>query len=280
MKDCSREIERLQAELDSAEALVIGVGAGMSASAGFDYSGDRFEKVFSDFHRKYGITDMYSGGFYDFPSLEEYWAWWSRMIWLNRYCEEVGKPYSDLVSLVGGKDYFIITTNVDHQLQKAGVDRKRLFYTQGDYGLFQCSVPCHHKTYDNEREVRRMVDQQRDMRIPSELVPLCPVCGRPMTTNLRIDERFVQDEGWYEASSRYNDFLSAHRRGHVLFLELGVGMNTPGIIKLPFWQMVEHNHKASYCCVNLAGAYAPGQIASRSIVVDVDIALVLSSLRR
>ena len=190
---------------------------------------------------------MYSGGFYPFPSIEEYWAWWSRMIWINRYECGVGKPYSDLLSLVRNKDYFIITTNVDHQFQRAGFDKKRLFYTQGDYGLFQCSEPCHQKTYDNEDAIRKMIDEQSNMKIPSSLIPLCPVCGKPLTTNLRIDDRFVQDDGWYAAASCYEDFLRRHKGMHVLFLELGVGMNTPGIIKYPFWRMVMENENAIYC---------------------------------
>ena len=179
MKDFSENIKKLGNELRTADAIVIGIGAGMSAASGFDYSGERFEKTFGDFQRKYGISDMYSGGFYPFPSLEEYWAWWSRMIWINRYTDEVGRPYSDLLSIVCDKDYFIITTNVDHQAQKAGFDKKRLFYTQGDYGLFQCSGPCHQKTYDNKEIIRKMLDEQEDMRIPSKLIPHCPGSEAP-----------------------------------------------------------------------------------------------------
>ena len=278
MKSFSANADRLEEVLASADAILIGIGAGMSASSGFDYSGRRFEEVFGDFHEKYGITDMYSGGFYPFPCQEEYWAWWSRAIWINRYCDEVGRPYSDLLSLVRDKDCFIITTNVDHQVQKAGFDKNRLFYTQGDYGLFQCSVPCHQKTYDNKNEIRRMLDEQNGMRIPSELIPLCPVCGKPMTENLRIDDSFVQDDGWYAASSRYRSFLSRHRHARVLFLELGVGMNTPGIIKFPFWQMAAGNPRSSYVCINLDGAYAPAEIAGRSITINEDIGEVLSAL--
>ena len=143
MKGSSENIRELEEKIESADMIVIGIGSGMSSASGFDYSGERFERCFSDFHERYGITDMYSGGFYPFPSAEEYWAWWSRMIWLNRYEAGIGKPYLDLLSIVRDKEYFIITTNVDHQLQKAGFDKKRLFYTQGDYGLFQCSLPCH-----------------------------------------------------------------------------------------------------------------------------------------
>lgn len=223
----SAQIEKLQEEMETADAIVIGAGAGMSTSAGFAYDGERFEQNFADFKRKYGIQDMYSGGFYPYDTLEEYWAWWSRQIMVNRYEAGVGQPYHDLLKLVKGKDYFVLTTNVDHQFQLAGFDKKRLFYTQGDYGLWQCSKPCHQKTYDNEEIVRQMVAEQKDMKIPTELIPRCPVCGAPMTMNLRCDMSFVQDEGWYAASNRYADFIRRHQGLHILFFELGVGGNTP-----------------------------------------------------
>ena len=242
----SEQIERLKQALDCADAVVIGAGAGLSASAGLTYSDERFEQYFKDFADKYGIRDMYSGGFYPFESLEEYWAWWSRHIMVNRY-EPAPKPvYDNLLKLVEGKDYFVLTTNVDHQFQLAGFDKKRLFYTQGDYGLWQCSEPCHQRTYDNEETVRRMFAEQRDMKVPSELVPRCPVCGRPMTMNLRADDTFVQDEGWYQAQSRYQDFLRRHDGLRVVFLELGVGGNTPVIIKYPFWKMTVQNPQAGH----------------------------------
>lgn len=271
----SEQIEKLKQELETADAIVIGAGAGLSASAGLSYEGERFEKIFADFHKKYGIRDMYSGGFYPFDTLEEYWAWWSRQIMVNRYEAEVGKPYRELLELVKDKDYFILTTNVDHQFQRAGFDKKRLFYTQGDYGLWQCSKPCHQKTYDNEELVRQMVKQQKDMKIPSELIPKCPVCGAPMTMNLRCDMTFIQDEGWYAASGRYDDFIRRHQGTHILFLELGVGSNTPVIIKYPFWQMTAKNPKAVYACVNYGEAVCPKEIARQSICLDADIQQVI-----
>ena len=274
----SAQLEKLKQELDTADAVVIGAGAGMSTSAGFSYSGERFQQYFSDFEAKYGFHDMYSGGFYPYDTLEEYWAWWSRMILVNRYEAGVGKPYRDLLELVKDKDYFVITTNVDHQFQLAGFDKKRLFYTQGDYGLWQCSKPCHQKTYDNEEAVRQMVARQKDGKIPSQLIPRCPVCGAPMTMNLRCDMTFVQDDGWYAASGRYEDFLRRHEGMHLLLLELGVGANTPVIIKYPFWRMTHENPTAVYACVNLGEAYAPREIAPRSICIDADIDSVLRSL--
>ena len=276
----SEQIERLKQEIKSADAVVIGAGAGMSTSAGFSYSGERFQQYFSDFEAKYGFHDMYSGGFYPYDTLEEYWAWWSRMILVNRYEAGVGKPYRDLLELVKDKDYFVITTNVDHQFQLAGFDKKRLFYTQGDYGLWQCSKPCHQKTYDNEEAVRQMVARQKDGKIPSQLIPRCPVCGAPMTMNLRCDMTFVQDDGWYAASGRYEDFLRRHEGMHLLLLELGVGANTPVIIKYPFWQMTAKNPKAVYACVNFGEAICPREIAEQSICLDRDIKTALGDLRQ
>lgn len=274
----SDNINRLKEKIETADAILIGAGAGLSASAGLAYSGERFNKYFSDFKEKYGIEDMYSGGFYPYESLEEYWAWWSRHILINRYDVEVGQPYSDLLTLVKGKDYFVLTTNVDHQFQLAGFDKKRLFYTQGDYGLWQCSKACHNKTYDNEDIVRKMTAEQQNMKIPSELIPKCPVCGAPMTMNLRRDDSFAQDEGWYKAAERYGDFVRRHRDLNVLFLELGVGANTPAIIKYPFWQMTAQNKNAVYACVNLGMAAAPLETEKQSICIDADIGDVLTKL--
>lgn len=273
------QTEKLKQEIETADAIVIGAGAGLSASAGMSYSGERFEKNFADFHEKYGIQDMYSGGFYPYDTLEEYWAWWSRHILINRYEAGVGKPYCDLLKFVKDKDYFVLTTNVDHQFQLARFDKKRLFYTQGDYGLWQCSKPCHQKTYDNEQAVRRMAAEQRDMKIPTELIPRCPVCGAPMTMNLRVDTSFVEDDGWHAASERYSDFIHKHETAHVLFLELGVGLNTPGIIKYPFWQLTYQNLKATYVCINFGETSVPREIANRSICIDADIGEMLNKLK-
>lgn len=274
----SEQIQKLKNEMETADAIVIGAGAGMSASAGMSYGGERFEKYFSDFRKKYGIRDMYSGGFYPYDTLEEYWAWWSRHIFINRYDAGIGKPYTDLLELIKDRDYFVLTTNVDHQFQLAGFDKKRLFYTQGDYGLWQCSKACHNKTYDNEETVRRMVVRQKDMKVPSELIPKCPVCGAPMTMNLRCDHSFVQDEGWYGASKRYDDFIRRHKNLHILFWELGVGGNTPGIIKYPFWQIAAENPKATYACINAKEAYAPKEIRGRSICIQADIGEALKRI--
>ena len=276
---CLDNIKRLRKEIETADAILIGAGAGMSSSAGLTYSGERFFRYFSDFHQKYGINDIYSGGFYPYNTLEEYWAWWSRHIYYNRYDLPAGKPYMDLLELVKDKDYFVLTTNVDHQFQLAGFDKKRLFYTQGDYGLWQCSKPCHQKTYDNEETVRKMIAEQKDMRIPTELIPKCPVCGMPMTMNLRSDDTFVQDEGWYAAANRYSDFTRRHENMHILYIELGVGANTPMIIKYPFWQMTAKNPKAVYACINNGEAFCPCDIERQAICIDADIKKVISDIR-
>ena len=277
-KNDPAEIDRLKKEIETADAIVIGAGAGLSTAAGFTYSGARLQEYFGDFAEKYGFRDMYSGGFYPFATPEEKWAYWSRYIYINRYMDVDNGTYKRLFELVKDKDYFVITTNVDHQFQKAGFDKQRLFYTQGDYGLWQCSVPCHQKTYDNEETVRAMFAQQKNMRVPSELVPHCPVCGKPMSMNLRADDTFVEDDGWHRAAERYDDFIQTHEGQHILFLELGVGMNTPAIIKFPFWKMTYANPNAVYACLNFGEAYVPDEIAGQSICMDADICEVLNDL--
>lgn len=271
----SLKIEQLRHAIDAADAVVIGAGAGLSTSAGFVYSGERFEQYFSDFIEKYGFRDMYSAGFYPFSTPEEYWAYWSRYVYINRYLDPPKPVYDDLLELVQDKNYFVITTNVDHCFQKTGFDKQRLFYTQGDYGLFQCSEPCCQETWDNEDVILQMMEQQRDMRVPSELLPVCPHCGKPLTMNLRADDRFVQDAGWQQAAKRYDAFLQSTKGRRVLFLELGVGYNTPVIIKFPFWRMTAANRKATYACVNYGEAAAPKDILRQSICIDGDIGDVL-----
>ena len=291
----SDNIQKLKQAIDEAETIVIGAGAGLSTSAGFIYSGERFEKYFSDFGKKYGYEDMYAGGFYPYETPEEKWAFWSRNIFVNRYMDAPKPVYDHLLELVKNKDYFVITTNVDHCFQKAGFDKERLFYTQGDYGLFQCSEPCTPVTYDNEEMVRSMILSQGweiaennelvlpegrtlAMTIPSDLVPKCPNCGKPLTMNLRSDDTFVEDEGWDRAAQRYNQFLRA-RNGKVLFLELGVGYNTPSIIKYPFWQMTANNPDAIYACINYGEAIYPEEIQAQAIGIDSDIGQAIEDLR-
>lgn len=291
----SEQINKLKAEIETADAIVIGAGAGLSTAAGYSYSGERFDKYFADFRDKYGIKDMYSGGFYPFPNMETFWAWWARHIYINRYDQPQNAVYTNLLNLVKNKNYFVITTNVDHQFQLAGFEKKRLFYMQGDYGLWQCRKGCKQITVDNEKQVREMLIatgfiqenngkyEIRDcsnwkMEIPTALIPLCSDCDEPMTMNLRCDDSFVQDDGWYAAKNRYDNFIKQHEKLHILYLELGVGANTPVWIKYPFWQQTLKNPQAIYACVNYREAYVPAAINTQSICIDADIADILARL--
>ena len=274
----SAQVDKLRAALAMADAVVVGAGAGLSTAAGYTYSGPRFSRLFGDFTARYGFSDMYSGGFYPYDTLEEHWAFWSRYIMCNRYDPIPGRVYQQLLDLLRNRDYFVLTTNVDHCFQRAGFDKQRLFYTQGDYGLFQCSRPCCQETWDNEDVIRAMVDQQSDLRIPSELVPHCPHCGAPATMNLRSDGTFVEDEGWHKAAARYSEFLRRHEGMRTLYLEIGVGGNTPGIIKYPFWQMTAANPRATYACVNLGEACAPRELEHQSILIDASADEVIAQL--
>ena len=271
-------IEELKKIIDEAEAIVIGAGAGLSTAAGLIYDGPTFIKYFSDIHDKYGYTDMYSAGFHNFKTSEEKWGYWSRFIYLQRYKEGAKPLYKDLLKILKDKNYFVITTNVDHQFQLSGFDKSRLFYTQGDYGLFQCSKPCHNKTYDNEQIVSDMLNNLKDGLIPTNLIPKCPICGEEMSMNLRSDETFVEDEGWIKASERYFKFINDNKDKRILFLELGVGFNTPGIIKYPFMQMTYSFKDAYYVCINKGNNYLPKEVKNKSLVINDDINKIIEKL--
>ena len=291
----NEKVMQLKERLRQADAVIIGAGAGLSTAAGFVYAGERFERYFSDFSRKYGFRDMYSGGFYPYPAQEEFWAYWSRYIWINRYMDAPKSTYENLFRLVREKDCFVLTTNVDHCFQKAGFDKKRLFYTQGDYGLFQCSKPCCKKTWDNEAMIQNLVLSQGfiigahnelllpegktvSMTVPSDLLPICPNCGRPMTMNLRSNDKFVEDEGWQAAAAEYETWMTAHQREKIVFLEIGVGYNTPGIIKYNFWQQVYQNPEATYACLNMEDSRIPKEIADQSILISGDSDQIIRNL--
>ncbi len=292
---CLDNIEKLKKALKEADAVVIGAGAGLSTSAGFTYSGERFREYFSDFEEEYGFHDMYSGGFRVMQLEPEVsWAYWARNIYINRYMDAPKPVYKRIMELVKDKDHFVLTTNVDHCFQKAGADKERLFYTQGDDGLFQSVNPEIMKTYDNEEWVMKAMEAQGfvkddagdlqipdsgiiQMRIPSELIPKCPDDGSDVCMNLRADDSFVEDEGWHQAAERYENFLDT-RKGKILFLELGVGYNTPGIIKYPFWKMTAKNPEAVYACINYGEAVCPDEIKEQSICIDGDIGTVIEDL--
>lgn len=237
----SDRINKLRLLLESAECILIGGGSGLSSAAGLTYSGQRFTENFGDFIKKYDLTDMYSAGFYPFRTQEEKWAYWSRHILLNRWLPPALPLYQRLFELVKDKDYFVITTNVDAQFYKAGFAPERIFAVQGDYGKLQCAKGCHDGLYDNESLVRQMAAEQKDCRIPSSLVPECPVCGGDMEVNIRKDAYFVQDKTWYAAEGRYEDFCGKACGKRTVLLELGVGYNTPTIIRFPFERMVYEN---------------------------------------
>ena len=274
-----KDIARLREMIQTAEAIIIGAGAGLSTSAGFSYSGRRFKENFPDFIAKYGFSDMYSAGFYPYETLEEHWAYWSRYIFINRYQNPPKPVYQSLFHLVQSKDYFVLTTNVDHCFQKAGFDKKRLFYTQGDYGLLQCPTPCCNETFDNEDIIKQMYKSQSNMKIPTELIPLCPHCKKPLTTNLRCDNSFAQDEGWHNAAERYDNFLRTRKGQNIVFLELGVGYNTPAIIKYPFWRIVSGNKNSIYVCINKCESVCPEEIEKQSICLDEDIYKVIKDIK-
>ncbi|MBQ8092599.1 MAG: Sir2 silent information regulator family NAD-dependent deacetylase [Clostridia bacterium] len=288
-------LEKLRDVLSQADTVLIGAGAGLSTSAGFVYTGERLERYFGDFVRQYRFRDMYSGGFYPFDTPEEHWAYWSRYIFINRYMKPPKPVYEDLFKLVKDKDYFVITTNVDHCFQRAGFDRQRMFYTQGDYGLWQCSKPCHLANYDNAQTVRKMVESQGfiieenddltvpqetalKMVVPTELVPRCPRCGRPMSMNLRSDDTFVEDEGWHAHARLYSEYLDEHSDSRTVFLDLGIGGNTPTIVKFPFMRMTQEWPDATYVCLNFGEAFTPVEIQDRSICINDDIGDVLKQL--
>ena len=274
MPDVDAMALTLREAVSNARSVVVGAGAGLSAAAGLDYSGERFESLFGDFIARYGLTDMYSAAFHPFATPEERWAYWSRHILANRYTPGPLPVYERLRELLSATEHFVITTNVDHAFASAGFDAERLFAVQGDYGLFQCSVPCRQQTWGNEDAVRAMVAAQRDFQIPSDLVPRCPWCGAPATTHLRVDGRFVQDEDWHRSARNYRDFLDRHESGPVLHLEIGVGWNTPGIIKYPFWQRTASNPDSTYMVVNPEPT-VPTEIEGQSVLLPSSFADLL-----
>lgn len=280
-KNYKDRIEKAKELLENADFILVGAGSGLSTAGGFEYSGEKFDKYFKDFGDKYGFKDMYSGGFYPYATEEERWAYWSRYVYINRYLEQTpNKAYAKLFDLVKNKEYFVITTNVDHQFQIAGFDKNKLFYTQGDYGLFQCSVPCHDKTYDNKELIEKMYREQKDGKVPTKLIPKCPVCGRNMEMNLRADDKFVQDAGWYEHARLYQEFLDKIKNKKVVLLEIGVGYNTPAIIKYPFERMVYQNKNFNLIRINKDYPIVSKENENKTICFDEDTMTILKDLKK
>lgn len=276
--ELTEKIEKLKQEIKNSDYILIGAGAGLSTSAGFLYDGKRFEDNFKDYIKKYGFTDMYSAGFYNFPTLEEYWAYFSLYVYINRFDIEENETYLNLYNIVKDKNYFVITTNVDGRFIDSKFDKDKIFAVQGDFALFQCSKPCRQETFYNEKYIREMIKYKKEMKIPTELIPKCPYCGRNMSMNLRADDTFVQDKNWDEQKNRYEKFLKMSDNSKILFLELGVGFNTPSIIKYNFWRMTLNNKKSVYASINLGECYCASDIEERSICIDYDIAEVLKKL--
>lgn len=272
------KIEAAQAAIQTADAILIGAGAGLSDAAGIRYSGRRFTDNFQDFKIKYGMTDMYTAGFYPFQAQEEKWAYWARHINLNRYAAPVGAVYTKLLDLVNDKPYFVITTNVDAQFYRAGFDKTHIWAVQGDYGKLQCARGCHDQLYDNHDFVQTMLVQTTDCKIPHALVPKCPVCGGEMEVNIRKDMYFVQDAQWYEEAGRYDSFLNQIKGQKIVLLELGVGYNTPTIIRLPFEQMTAAFPNATFIRVNLSYPEVPLKLKSKSICIQENITDVVSAI--
>ena len=278
MENDEEKIIKLKKLIKETDTILIGAGAGLSTSAGMLYSGKEFETNFSDFIKKYNFKDLYSASFYEFKDQQEFWAFWSRLIHYERYSMPPKPVYQNLYKIIKDKNYFVITTNVDHFFQRTGFDKKKLFYTQGDYGLFQCKKPCHKKNYDNEKQIEEMFKNQKNMKIPENLIPICPVCKGTMYPNLRGGDYFVEDDGWNEAAERYNEFLKKNKKGKILILDLGSGMNTPSIFKFPFMEMTYNNKNAVYVSINLGEAFCFEEIENQSICINKDIGEVLLKL--
>lgn len=276
--DKNKLIQKLKEEIENSEYILIGAGAGLSTSAGFLYDGKRFEDNFKDYIKKYGFTDMYSAGFYNFPTLEEYWAYFSLYVYINRFDIEENETYLNLYNIVKNKNHFVITTNVDGRFADSKFDKDKIFAVQGDFSLFQCSKPCRQETFYNEKYIREMIKYKKEMKIPTELIPKCPYCGRNMSMNLRADDTFVHDKNWHNQKSKYEEFLKISNDSKILFLELGVGFNTPSIIKYNFWRMTLNNKKSVYASINLGECYCASDIEERSICIDADISEVLKKL--
>lgn len=271
-------LERVSAALAKTPAVLIGGGAGLSAAAGIDYSGDAFRRAFADYIARYGFSDLYSSGFYPFPTEAERWAYWARHVDYAAVKPPAMPLYVRLLELVRGKEYFVITTNVDAQFEKAGFAPERLFAVQGDYREMQCANACHRKVYSNLDAVQRILETTQDLTIPAGSVPRCPVCGGRMEMHLRIDEHFIEDEKWHRAARRYEEFLAGHAKGETVLLELGVGFNTPTIIRYPFEELAFFNRGALLVRLNRENIPLRLPIQSRTVTITEPMQAVVAQL--
>lgn len=272
------QISLVKKYISEADNILIGAGAGLSAAAGLTYSGKRFNDNFGEFIAKYGMQDMYSAGFYPFPSEEARWGYWSKHSYINRIALSALPLYKTLFDIVKEKDYFVLTTNVDYQFQKAGFEENRIFATQGDYGRIQCMKSCHPKTYDAIEMFEQMNKTRKDCLIPSYMVPRCPVCGEPMVMNLRCDQFFVEDEAWHEAAEHYGEFLANNLTENTILFELGVGFNTPTIVRFPFEKMMREHDNLKFIRINIDEAVVPESFGRKAVGINNDIAKVIMDL--
>ena len=278
MEEYKLRINKMKQLLKEADCILIGAGSGLSTAAGLKYSGENFQKNYKEFMQKYHFEDLYSASFYEFKTQEEKWAFFSKMILLNRY----NKPltlYKELYDIVKDKNYFVITTNVDGQFEISGFDKEKIFAVQGDYKYLQCENACHNKLYDNSEIVKKWTANMKECKIPSELVMKCPVCGGNMDMNLRKDDKFVQDENWYKQLKAYKDFLKEMKNKNVVLLEIGVGFNTPGIIRFPFEKMTIENSKTRLIRINKNYLKCFLDIADKAITFTEEVKQILDDLK-
>lgn len=278
MEEYNSRILKAKQIIKNANYILIGAGAGLSTAAGLEYSGKNFEKNYKEFIKKYNFEDLYSATFYPFKTEEEKWAFWAKLIELNRFNKPL-KLYKELLNLVKNKQYFILTTNVDTQFEIAGFEKNKIFATQGDYSLLQCKYGCHNKLYNNKEMVQKWLEFTKDCKIPKALVPKCPVCGKNMEMNLRKDNNFVQDENWYKQSKEYKNFLDITKNKNIVLLEIGVGFNTPGIIRFPFEQMVYNNKNATLIRINKDSPLSILEIKNKMISFDENTNQVIKDLK-
>lgn len=270
--------------IQKADYVLMGAGAGLSTAAGAVYGGTWFEKNFKEFKEKYGngpyMQDMYSAGFHPYPDEESFWGYWSKQAILGGIDLDVTPLYKDILKLLKDKRIFCLSTNADGQFQKAGYKEEQIFCTQGDYFHIQCQKACHQRTYNAVKLFKQMDQARKNCQIPTYMVPKCPICGGPMTMNLRCDQYFVQDEAWYQAEKRFGDFLNEALKSqkNLLLLELGVGFNTPTIIRFPFEKLVKENKQVNLIRLNLNEAVIPESIEQQAVGINKDIKQTIKDL--
>lgn len=277
------KIQHLSELIYNTDAIVIGGGSGLSSAAGYNHYhwSSVFLKQMGVFQEHYGFTSPFAGFYHCFSSLEEQWAYYAAYTRAIQTAD-IGKPYLDLKNIIGNKPHFIITTNIDGQFERV-FSTKHICDFQGNFRYFQCSQPCHDTIYNNETSIEKIFFNINKFRVPSELVPRCPKCGRQMVPWVR-DDAFLEGESWKLSLKNYYDFLEKwllqNNSSKVLLLELGVGDMTPSIIKLPFWEITEKNANVTYVCINKNKSSMPMHIKDKSLHITGDLSLVLEELKK